>query len=82
MRVVFQMTRTTPSSLIDSPKASTLGLHAHSYNESMGLMETFRPYATPDAEWIEHAAAALKPAKWLSADQPITGVRIISEPRE
>ena len=61
MRVVFQMSANDSASLIDSPKASTLGLHrAILYNESLGQMETFRPYATPDADWIEQAARALE----------------------
>ena len=60
MRVVFQMSANDSASLIDSPKASTLGLHrALLYNEQAGTLETFRPYAAPDAEWLEHAAAKL-----------------------
>ncbi len=60
MRVVFQMSANDSASLIDSPKASTLGLHrALLYNEQAGTLETFRPYAAPDAEWLERAAAQL-----------------------
>ena len=60
MRVVFQMSANDSASLIDSPKASTLGLHrALLYNEQAGTLETFRPYATPDTEWLERAAAQL-----------------------
>ncbi len=60
MRVVFQMSANDSASLIDSPKASNLGLHrALLYNEQAGTLETFRPYAAPDAEWLEHAAAKL-----------------------
>ena len=60
MRVVFQMSANDSASLIDSPKASTLGLHrALLYNEQAGTLETFRPYAAPDSEWLEHAAAQL-----------------------
>jgi len=60
MRVVFQMSANDSASLIDSPKAANLGLHrALLYNEQAGHLETFRPYATPDAEWLEHAAARL-----------------------
>jgi hypothetical protein len=64
MRVVFQMSANDSASLIDSPKASNLGLHrALLYNEQAGTLETFRPYATPDAGWLEHAAAQLAARK-------------------
>ncbi|MEQ1860502.1 MAG: FtsK/SpoIIIE domain-containing protein [Chthoniobacteraceae bacterium] len=60
MRVVFQMSVNDSASLIDTPKASTLGLHrALLYNEQQGTLETFRPYAMPDAEWIAEVAAKL-----------------------
>jgi len=61
MRVVFQMSANDSASLIDSPKASTLGLHrALLYNEQQGSLETFRPYALPDSTWLDHAAERLK----------------------
>ena len=60
MRVVFQMSANDSASLIDSPRASTLGLHrALFYNEQEGYLETFRPYALPGSEWIEQAARQL-----------------------
>ena len=60
MRVVFQMGANDSASLIDSPKASTLGLHrALYYNEQEGTLETFRPYAMPDSGWIREAAEKL-----------------------
>ncbi|MCE9518387.1 MAG: ATP-binding protein, partial [Verrucomicrobia bacterium] len=60
MRVVFQMSANDSASLIDSPKAGSLGLHrALLYNEHDGQLETFRPYAAPDAAWFEDAAAKL-----------------------
>jgi DNA segregation ATPase FtsK/SpoIIIE, S-DNA-T family len=53
MRVVFQMSANDSASLIDSPKASALGLHrALFYNEHEGTLETFRPYAAPDSAWF------------------------------
>ena len=53
MRIVFQMSASDSASLIDSPKASTLGLHrALLHNEQAGTLETFRPYAAPDAAWL------------------------------
>jgi DNA segregation ATPase FtsK/SpoIIIE, S-DNA-T family len=61
MRVVFQMSQNDSASLIDSPKASTLGLHrALLYNEHEGSLETFRPYAMPDDAWIEGVKGSLK----------------------
>src|SRR5204862_2088039 len=60
MRVVFQMSANDSASLIDSPKASNLGLHrALLHNEHEGTLETFRPYAMPDPRWIQEAAAKL-----------------------
>ena len=61
MRVLFQMSANDSASLIDNPKASTLGLHrALFYNEQEGYLETFRPYALPGSEWIERRP----PATW------------------
>ncbi len=60
MRVVFQMSANDSASLIDSPRASTLGLHrALLYLEAEGSLETFRPYAAPNADWIQKAGAKL-----------------------
>lgn len=60
MRVVFQMSANDSASLIDSPKASNLGLHrALFYNEHEGYLETFRPYAMPPPGWLEEIAAKL-----------------------
>ena len=60
MRIVFQMSANDSASLIDTPKASNLGLHrALLHNEQAGTLETFRPYAAPDAAWLEQAAAQL-----------------------
>ncbi|MEO6052427.1 MAG: FtsK/SpoIIIE domain-containing protein [Chthoniobacterales bacterium] len=60
MRVVFQMSANDSASLIDSGQASNLGLHrALFYNERDGYLETFRPYATPDSEWIQQTTQKL-----------------------
>jgi hypothetical protein len=57
MRVVFQMSASDSASLIDEPAAATLGLNrALFYNDREGSLETFRPYARPDGEWIENLA--------------------------
>ncbi len=61
LRVLFQMSATDSASLIDSPKASTLGLHrALFYNEQEGRVEIFRPYAKPPGDWIEAADQSLR----------------------
>jgi DNA segregation ATPase FtsK/SpoIIIE, S-DNA-T family len=61
MRVLFQMSANDSASLIDNPKASTLGLHrALFFNEQEVYLETFRPYALPDRAWVEQAARQLK----------------------
>ena len=60
MRVLFQMSANDSSSLIDTPKASNLGLNrALFYNEQEGYLETFRPYALPDETWLDDAQKAL-----------------------
>jgi hypothetical protein len=57
MRVLFQMSANDSANLIDSPAAGSLGLHrALLYNEALGSVETFRPYAEPDAGWWEESA--------------------------
>ncbi len=61
MRVLFQMSANDSASLIDNPKANTLGLHrAVYYNEQEGHLEVFRPYALPDGTWIDQAARNLR----------------------
>ncbi|GAT35437.1 FtsK/SpoIIIE family protein [Terrimicrobium sacchariphilum] len=63
MRVVFQMSANDSASLIDSPQASALGLHrAILYNEHNGSLETFRPYAAPENDWVRAAVQSLTAA--------------------
>jgi hypothetical protein len=60
-RVLFQMSATDSSNLIDSPMANKLGFHrAIAYSEERGVTEKFRPYALPDPQWLEHVRRALK----------------------
>ena len=60
MRVLFQMSANDSASLIDSPKASLLGLHRALYcNQQEGYLETFRPYSLPTVEWVDQAAGQL-----------------------
>jgi hypothetical protein len=52
-RILFQMSATDSSNIIDSPAANKLGANrALSYSEEQGSMEKFRPYAVPDAKWL------------------------------
>ena len=58
MRVLFQMSATDSSNLIDSPAATSLGLHrALFHNEHYGTLETFRPYAMPDDGWLDEVSS-------------------------
>lgn len=61
MKVLFQMSANDSASLIDSPKAGTLGLHrAILFNAQEGYLEIFRPYALPSSEWLEYAGRGLQ----------------------
>ncbi len=60
MRVLFQMSASDSASLVESPDASTLGLHrALYYNDREGYTEIFRPYSRPGNEWVEETAGLL-----------------------
>jgi hypothetical protein len=53
IRVLFQMSGTDSSNLIDSPAASKLGVHrALLYSEEEARVEKFRPYAAPSTKWL------------------------------
>ena len=52
-RVLFQMSASDSSNLMDSPAASRLGAYrAIFYSEERGEFEKFRPYAPPSDEWL------------------------------
>jgi len=58
MRVLFQMSANDSATLIDSPRASSLGMHrALFYNAHEGYLETFRPYSLPTLEWVRETGA-------------------------
>ncbi len=60
-RILFQMSASDSSNLIDSPLANRLGAHrALLYSEEQGTFEKFRPYETPDDAWLEFLTARLK----------------------
>lgn len=59
-RILFQMSASDSSNLIDSPAANKLGFYrALAFSEEQGVMEKFRPYALPDAAWLAEVAAKL-----------------------
>ncbi|MBS0208260.1 MAG: AAA family ATPase [Planctomycetes bacterium] len=60
-RVLFQMSVSDSSTLIDSPQASKLGPHrALLHSEERGLLEKFRPYRLPEAWWLEQVTKTLR----------------------
>jgi len=65
MRVLFQMSASDSSELIDNPAANRLGMYnALFYSASNGAMEKFRPYEAPGKDFIEEFAktVAARPA--------------------
>ena len=59
-RVLFQMSSTDSSNLIDSPLANKLGMYrALAFSEEQGTTEKFRPYALPEQTWLDHVRARL-----------------------
>jgi hypothetical protein len=59
-RILFQMSANDSSNLIDSPAANKLGLNrALAYSEEQGVLEKFRPYALPTAQWLEEVKGQL-----------------------
>ncbi len=59
-RVLFQMSASDSSNLIDSPIANQLGFYrALYYNEEQGILEKFRFYAPPDEHWLRKTAEQL-----------------------
>lgn len=60
-RILFQMSATDSSNLIDSPAANKLGFHrALAFSEEQGTLEKFRPYALPPKPWFEWLRDQLK----------------------
>jgi len=61
LRVVFQMSSSDSSTLIDTPAASKLGPQRGLFiHEETGTLEKFRPYAFPSTEWLETVAATMR----------------------
>ncbi len=58
--VLFQMSPSDSSQLIDTPAASKLGPHrALLYREDLARLEKFRPYGLPSGEWLQEIARQL-----------------------
>jgi len=59
-RVLFQMSASDSSQLIDSPLANRLGFHrALFYSEEQGLGEKFRPFQLPEKQWLTELGKTL-----------------------
>ncbi len=63
-RILFQMSASDSSNLIDSPLANKLGFNrALAYSEEQGTIEKFRPYGPlpkPWLEWVKQQLSARK----------------------
>ena len=61
LRVLFQMSSSDSSTLVDSPVASKLGPNRGLFiHEETGTLEKFRPYAFPTPEWLDAVAAQMR----------------------
>ncbi|MDY3551606.1 FtsK/SpoIIIE domain-containing protein [Gemmata sp. JC717] len=61
LRVLFQMSATDSSTLMDAPTASKLGRHRALYiQDEQERPEKFRPYGLPAPEWLDEACAAVR----------------------
>lgn len=62
LRIVFQLSASDSSNLIDSPLASKLGPNrAILHSVDQGTNEKFRPYGPPTPEWLSEVASRLRP---------------------
>ncbi|HEV8058269.1 MAG TPA: FtsK/SpoIIIE domain-containing protein [Gemmataceae bacterium] len=60
LRVLFQMSSTDSSIVMDSPKASRLGLYRAIFNnQTEDIEEKFRPYGMPPLGWLTEAGLFL-----------------------
>ena len=61
LRVLFQMSSTDSSQLVESPTASSLGeQRALFVHEETGTLEKFRPYMFPTDEWLQEVSEKLR----------------------
>jgi energy-coupling factor transporter ATP-binding protein EcfA2 len=75
LRVLFQMSATDSSQLIDTPAASKLGrTRALFIEEGLERPEKFRPYGMPGWDWLRHVGdRAVPPVKTGSTSEPSAG---------
>jgi hypothetical protein len=70
-RILFQMSATDSSNLIDSPTANKLGANrALAYSEEQGSTEKFRPYALPNEKWLSEVKQTLAAKSQASGIKP------------
>jgi S-DNA-T family DNA segregation ATPase FtsK/SpoIIIE len=70
-RILFQMSATDSSNLIDSPAGNKLGTNrALAYSEEQGSMEKFRPYALPNEKWLAEVKEKLVAKSVASGIKP------------
>ena len=61
LRVLFQMSGTDSSQLVETPAAGRLGQQRALFvHEETGTLEKFRPYQFPDDEWLTKVAAKMR----------------------
>jgi S-DNA-T family DNA segregation ATPase FtsK/SpoIIIE len=61
LRVLFQMSSSDSSQLVDSPLAAKLGpQRALFIHEETGTLEKFRPYAFPTPEWLDDIGGRMR----------------------
>ncbi len=61
LRVLFQMSGTDSSQLVESPVAGRLGEQRALYvQEETGTLEKFRPYQFPSDEWLAEVSSKLR----------------------
>jgi energy-coupling factor transporter ATP-binding protein EcfA2 len=61
LRIVFQMSATDSTHVIDSPAAQNLGRgRALLYDDETSTVEKFRPYARPSTDWITTMVRTLR----------------------
>lgn len=66
-RVLFQVSGTDSSTLIDSPAATRLGANRSLlYSEEQGTLEKFRPYRVPSEPWLAKYCETLH--AWATSD--------------
>ena len=70
LRVLFQMSATDSSTLMDSPAAAKLGrTRALLLTEEAERAEKFRPYGLPSPEWVDKACEKLRSRAEASAQR-------------